>query len=181
MKARVGAIGLAVAALVTASTVGANAQAGGPPVSGVVVAIASSEAGELESFKITDAAGATHEFRVQGGASPTAYGLENQAGDRWTSDQAKDPVEAARRLLDHQVRFAPVTVTARDEVAVTVVEAESGKLETNLGYLFAIYTVTWVAFFGYVFLLGRRQRDLQREIDRLKSAATVDGNKQARP
>ena len=40
--------------------------------------------------------------------------------------------------------------------------------DTNLGYLFAIYMVTWAAFFGYVFVISRRQRILTREIEYLK-------------
>ena len=38
----------------------------------------------------------------------------------------------------------------------------------NLGYLFAVYSIIWVAFFSYLFYLHRRQRRLQREIDALK-------------
>lgn len=39
---------------------------------------------------------------------------------------------------------------------------------TNLGYLFAIYIVTWAGFFAYMFLVSRRQRDLEREIRQLR-------------
>lgn len=39
---------------------------------------------------------------------------------------------------------------------------------TNLGYLFAIYIITWAGFFVYMFLVSRRQRDLEREIRQLK-------------
>ena len=39
---------------------------------------------------------------------------------------------------------------------------------TNLGYLFAIYIITWAGFFAYIFLVSRRQRDLEREIRQLK-------------
>lgn len=157
-------------ALFPAASGAVSAQSAPQHVDGVITWVTAGPSGELQSFKIVDASGNTHEFGVTAGASPTRYGLENQAGDRWVSDQARDPAEAARRLRDHQERFAPVTVTADGGAALTVVEMESGKLETNLGYLFAIYTVTWVAFFGYVFLLSRRQRDLQREITRLKAA-----------
>ena len=38
----------------------------------------------------------------------------------------------------------------------------------NLGYLFAAYTVIWIAVFGYVFSLSRRHRKLQRDIDVIK-------------
>jgi len=43
----------------------------------------------------------------------------------------------------------------------------------NVGYLFAVYTIIWVFFFGYLFYLHRKQRRLQREIDTLnKDIAT---------
>ncbi len=38
----------------------------------------------------------------------------------------------------------------------------------NAGYLFAAFTLTWAAVFGYVLLLFSRQRKLRREIDLLK-------------
>ena len=50
---------------------------------------------------------------------------------------------------------------------------ESGQTadpEANLPYLFAVYIITWLAFFGYVFYMSRRQREMQREIDELKRA-----------
>ncbi|MCZ6614470.1 MAG: CcmD family protein [Chloroflexi bacterium] len=40
----------------------------------------------------------------------------------------------------------------------------------NLPFLFAVYTVTWAAFFAYVFYISRRQRELRRELDEIKRA-----------
>jgi len=40
----------------------------------------------------------------------------------------------------------------------------------NLPYLFAVYSVTWVLFFAYVFYVSRRQRELEREIKDLRAA-----------
>ena len=42
--------------------------------------------------------------------------------------------------------------------------------EPNLSFLFAVYTVTWLAFFAYAFYMTRRQRDLHREIQDLRRA-----------
>ena len=42
--------------------------------------------------------------------------------------------------------------------------------EANLPFLFAVYIVTWAAFFAYVFYVSRRQRELQNEIRDLKRA-----------
>ena len=39
----------------------------------------------------------------------------------------------------------------------------------NSGYLLAAYSVIWAVVFGYVFVLSRRQRHLQRELDSLKA------------
>ncbi len=41
-------------------------------------------------------------------------------------------------------------------------------MEENLGYLFAAFTVFWLALFGYIFALSRRQQRLRRDIDLLK-------------
>ena len=40
----------------------------------------------------------------------------------------------------------------------------------NLPFLFAVYTVTWAAFFAYAFYMSRRQRELRRELEELKRA-----------
>ncbi len=42
--------------------------------------------------------------------------------------------------------------------------------EANLPFLFAVYIITWAAFFGYAFYVSRRQRDMQGEIDALRRA-----------
>ena len=47
---------------------------------------------------------------------------------------------------------------------------ESSGPEANLPFLFAVYIITWAAFFGYVFYVSRRQRELQNEIRDLRRA-----------
>ena len=42
--------------------------------------------------------------------------------------------------------------------------------EANLPFLFAVYIITWAAFFAYVFYVSRRQRELQNEIRDLRRA-----------
>ena len=42
--------------------------------------------------------------------------------------------------------------------------------EANLPFLFAVYIITWAAFFAYAFYVSRRQREMQREIEALKRA-----------
>jgi CcmD family protein len=42
--------------------------------------------------------------------------------------------------------------------------------ESELPWLFAVYIITWAVFFGYIFMLSRRQREMRREINALKRA-----------
>ena len=136
--------------------------------SGIVVGIDTDGDRRLTRFAVSDSSGTVTTFEV---SDTTEYGLENQAGDRWVSTQGEEPVEIVRRLLDHRERFAPITVSSENGVAISVVEREEGKLETSLGYLFAVFAVTWALFFAYVLYMGRKQRVLQHDIARLKGAA----------
>jgi CcmD family protein len=145
----------------------ASAQSGSQKTSGTVVGVATDENGALTRLAIADSGGNIIEFSVE---PSTEYGLETQAGDRWVSTQASGSVEVVSRLRDHQDRFAPVTVTSENGVALSVVERESGKLETNLGFLFAVFAITWAGFFAYIFFLSRKQRVLQREVALLRAS-----------
>ena len=42
--------------------------------------------------------------------------------------------------------------------------------DSELPWLFAVFFVTWAAFFGYVLVMSRRQREMRREIDALRRA-----------
>ena len=42
--------------------------------------------------------------------------------------------------------------------------------ESELPWLFAVFFITWAAFFGYAFVMSRRQREMRREIDALRRA-----------
>ena len=46
----------------------------------------------------------------------------------------------------------------------------------NLGYLLAAYTVIWAVVFGYVIFMQRKQRKLQRQIDRLQESLEKSEN-----
>ena len=41
--------------------------------------------------------------------------------------------------------------------------------ESNLKFLFAVFFITWLAFFAYVFFLSRRLKSMKQEINDLKS------------
>ena len=54
-------------------------------------------------------------------------------------------------------------------IASGAVNAQSGSdAESNLPFLFALYTITWLAFFAYAFYMTRRQSELNREIQELR-------------
>jgi len=46
----------------------------------------------------------------------------------------------------------------------------------NLGYLFAAYTIIWAVVFGYIFFMQRKQKSLQRQINRLQESADKPKN-----
>ena len=134
-------------------------------LSGIVVGVETDDSGNLTRFALSGSTGSVTTFEL---SADTQFGLENQAGDRWVSSQGEEPSEAARHLRDHRERFAPITVSSANGIARSVVEREEGKLETNLGYLFAVFGITWVLFFAYVLYMGSKQRVLQHEIAKLK-------------
>ena len=53
-------------------------------------------------------------------------------------------------------------------ISMGVGSLQAGKnSESNVSFLFAVFAITWVAFFGYAFYIRRRQADLEREINEL--------------
>lgn len=69
---------------------------------------------------------------------------------------------AAPTLAGEAQPFQPPAMPAAQE------SGQTAEPEANLPYLFAVFIITWLAFFGYVFYMSRRQREMQREIDELK-------------
>ena len=55
------------------------------------------------------------------------------------------------------------------QIQASTTVATSGP-EANLPYLFAAYTITWIAFFTYLYYLSQRQQNLRREIEDLRLA-----------
>ena len=67
------------------------------------------------------------------------------------------------------ISLAAMTITA--EVAYASGTAQQNlRGESELPWLFAVYIITWAVFFGYVFVISRRQREMRREIEALKRA-----------
>ena len=49
-------------------------------------------------------------------------------------------------------------------------QVQAREPEANLPYLFAVFFVTWTAFFAYLFVVSRRQKEILREIEYLRRA-----------
>ena len=49
-------------------------------------------------------------------------------------------------------------------------EAQGEDGDAELPWLFAVFFITWAAFFGYVFIMSRRQREMGQEIEALRRA-----------
>ena len=45
--------------------------------------------------------------------------------------------------------------------------------EANLPYLFAAYTITWIAFFIYLHYLSQKQQGLRREVEDLRQQLSM--------
>lgn len=45
---------------------------------------------------------------------------------------------------------------------------------SNLPYLFAVFAVSWVVLFGYLFYVNRRQHEMRKEIARLQRVLDDD-------
>ena len=52
--------------------------------------------------------------------------------------------------------------------------SEGQNPEANLKFLFAVFFLTWIAFFAYVFFLSKRLKEMTRELQSLKK--TLAGN-----
>ena len=83
------------------------------------------------------------------------------------------PIAAAAITL-LALTLIPLAAVAAYDAAPTALAAEipaqQQRGEAELPWLFAVYAITWAAFFVYVFIMSRRQREMQREIDALNRA-----------
>ena len=81
---------------------------------------------------------------------------------------------AAMPLVLAHAQIAPRTayVVAEESAPAPQVQTQTQDIDddSELPWLFAVFFVTWAAFFAYVFIMSRRQREMQRELDALKRA-----------
>ena len=52
--------------------------------------------------------------------------------------------------------------------------------ESNLPFLFAVFFITWAAFFAYVFIMSRRQGEMRGEIEALRRVLTEQEERAAK-
>tara|TARA_B100000214_G_scaffold375446_1_gene361832 strand:- start:3270 stop:3785 length:516 start_codon:yes stop_codon:yes gene_type:complete len=141
------------------SSIQTNAQENnGKRISGIITMVLVDEMNELVEFQITDSNGNSYKYKVN---ISTEFGLDESSGDRWVSTQQNSPKESAIKLIEHQKRYAPVTIIYDGEYAKSVVEREEGRLENNLSYLFSFFLITWIIFFLYIFYLGKKQKIIE--------------------
>ena len=62
------------------------------------------------------------------------------------------------------------TLTLETQVPPAEQHEGEPKGQPELPWLFAVFFITWAAFFAYVFIMSRRQREMQREIEALGRA-----------
>ena len=70
----------------------------------------------------------------------------------------------------HASSLGPELSQPKTVVEPQTQEDEDREGESELPWLFAVFAITWAAFFGYVFVMSRRQQEMQREIEALKRA-----------
>ncbi len=64
--------------------------------------------------------------------------------------------------------YGGVTGQSGAPLSPTAAPLQQARGESELPWLFAVYIITWAAFFGYVFVMSQRQREMRREIDILR-------------
>ena len=60
-------------------------------------------------------------------------------------------------------------VAAVPLTALAAVAPQSAPGESNLGFLLAGTVLAWAGFFAYAFYVGRKNRELRRDIEELRS------------
>ena len=144
---------------------------------GVVTEVETSDDGALIGLSLLTGDGTVHRFIVSSSNPNTSFGLENRVGDRWVSDLATDAREAATRLRDQQRRLTQISVQSdANGVAISVVQAASRDVSSNLGYLFAVVAIAWIGIAAYVVYLGVRQRTLTSDLSRLRGDNEDNGS-----
>ena len=79
----------------------------------------------------------------------------------------KGPVSRLRSRLMATIAAATAWVLSTG-ILMAAVAGQEAPGESNLPFLYGVYTVTWATFFAYAFYVSRRQRELRSQIEELR-------------
>tara|TARA_B100001123_G_C15256499_1_gene1004876 strand:- start:929 stop:1456 length:528 start_codon:yes stop_codon:yes gene_type:complete len=133
-------------------------------INGFISAIESTN--ENTILSITDNNGVIYDIII---TSDTVLGLDNAVGERWIDRFSNDINESIKRLNDQQNMLSPITILHHSKYAHSITTKNSENLKTNLNYLFIVFALAWLSFFGYLIYLSRRLLNIKEEIKLLKS------------
>ena len=124
-------------------------------------------------LSVTDNNGVKYDIII---TSDTVLGLDNAVGERWIETFGNDINESINRLNNQQNMLSPITIVVHHshdsedaEYAISITTKNSENLDTNLNYLFIVFGLAWLTFFGYIIYLSRRLSNIKEEIKLLKS------------
>ena len=93
---------------------------------------------------------------------------------RWVAAPLMVAVLVVGQLVPLASASAYSETTAHEAAAVAMSPQEQAdeerEGESELPWLFAVFFITWAVFFGYVFFMSRRQREMRREMEALRRA-----------
>ncbi len=64
---------------------------------------------------------------------------------------------------------API-VASPENLVPQQTEVTTTDPDSNLEWLFAVYTITWLSFFGYVYYMSQKQKALRRDLEEMTRA-----------
>lgn len=76
--------------------------------------------------------------------------------------------KSAMRLIATLVITPGLLLWLMPSSALAATARQETPSESNLGFLFAAFAVVWVIFFGYVFYMSRRDRQLRQDLDEIR-------------
>ena len=117
-------------------------------------------------LSITDNNGLKYDIII---TSDTVLGLDNAVGERWIETFGNDINESINRLNNQQNMLSPITIVHHTKYAHTITTKNSENPNTNLNYLFIVFALAWLSFFGYIIYLSRRLSNIKEVIKLLKS------------
>ena len=116
-------------------------------------------------LSITDNNGVKYDIII---TSDTVLGLDNAVGERWIETFGNDINESINRLNNQQNMLSPITIVHHSKYAHSITTKNSENPNTNLNYLFIVFALAWLSFFGYIIYLSRRLSNIKEEIKLLK-------------